>query len=94
MLGNLGIVAQHQGESAAELGLIQECLAIIRELSGRMAIAYRLHGIAALNAGEGTPRHAARLRGAADRLREEIGSPPSPITREKTIDVALEKLCA
>ena len=54
---------------------------IRRELGDRLGIARALEGAAALAAAQGDSLGAARTWGAAERLREELGSPISPNER-------------
>ena len=74
----LGNVALEQGDLASGRTRYLECLAIGRELEDRLQIAYSLEGLAALVAGLGAPLSAARLWGAMEQLRGEIGSPLPP----------------
>jgi tetratricopeptide (TPR) repeat protein len=74
-LNNLGHVAHSQGDYASARPLLEESLLIRRELGDRPGIAYTLESFASLNAKEDNREQAARLWGAAERLREEIGTP-------------------
>jgi hypothetical protein len=76
-------VARRQGDHAAARSLDAESLTIHEELGNRLGIAAALEAIAALNARENKMEPAARLWGAAERLREEIGSPLPPAEREE-----------
>ncbi len=91
-LNNLGLVAWSQGDYVAARGLDEESLLLFRELGERRGIAYTLEALAALAAAEGTPRRAARLWGAAEQLREEIGSalPPNNL-KEREQQVAASR---
>ncbi len=80
---NLGNVAFGQGDLAAARALQEEGLAIRRGLGDRGGIAYSLESMAALAVPVGAPLHAARLWGAAERLREAIGSPIPPNERAR-----------
>ena len=71
-------MACEQGDFASARALYEESLVIRRELGDRRGIAYSLEGLAAVVAALGSPLRAARIWGAAERLREEIGSPLSP----------------
>jgi hypothetical protein len=53
------------------------------ELGYRQGIAYSLESFAGLNASEGSRDRAARLWAAAERLREEVGSPLLPSEQEE-----------
>ena len=74
-LHSLGGVAYQQGDYDAACAHYRESLAILRELGHRGRIAYSLEELAAVFAALGRVRHAARLCGAAQRLREEVGAP-------------------
>jgi hypothetical protein len=63
--------------------LYWEALAIRRELGDRLGIARALEGAATLAAARGDSLAAARTWGAAERLREETGSPISPNERSR-----------
>jgi predicted ATPase/DNA-binding winged helix-turn-helix (wHTH) protein len=81
-LSNLGVVAFEQGDYAAARTLQEESLAIRRELGERWGIARSLEELAHVALAAALPGRAARIWGAAERLREETGSPLSP--RERT----------
>jgi hypothetical protein len=74
-------VAYAQGDYSAARALHQESLVMLRELGDPKAIANSLEGLAALVAALGSYVRAARIWGAAERLREEIGSPQPPNER-------------
>jgi len=74
-LSNLGRVAYQQGDYAGARALIKESLAIFWDLRDRWGVAMSLEGLAYVALGLATPVHAARLWGAAERLRQEIGCP-------------------
>jgi non-specific serine/threonine protein kinase len=74
-LNNLGLVAHAEGDYPAALALLKECLQICRELGDPWAIAVSLQGLALVAAAVARPDRAARLWGAAERLRDEIGGP-------------------
>ncbi len=80
-LNNLAAMALEQGEFATARGLDEASLAIERELMNRRGITNSLEGLAAVHAGLGDPLRAARVWGAAERLRAEVGSPLTPIGR-------------
>jgi predicted ATPase/class 3 adenylate cyclase len=83
-LYNLGAVAKEQGEYATARSLYEESLALRRELGDSHGIAECLEGfasLAALHNGHGWARRAALLFGAAEALREAIGSPVPPDER-------------
>jgi non-specific serine/threonine protein kinase len=74
-LSNLGQVAYEQGDYPAARALDEESLAIRRELGDRIGIFYVLEGLAAVVASLRDSLRAARIWGAAERLRAEIGTP-------------------
>jgi predicted ATPase/DNA-binding SARP family transcriptional activator/Tfp pilus assembly protein PilF len=74
-LNNLGVVAVHEGNYASARSLQSASLNMFRELGDRHGIGLLLEAFANLNAAEEIPEKAARLWGAAERLRDEIGSP-------------------
>ena len=82
-LHNLGIVAYLQDDLASGRALHKEGLAIRRELGDRLGIARALEGLATVVAALGSSLRAARIWGAAERLREEIGSPLPPTERAR-----------
>ena len=77
-LYSVGIAAFLGGEYEDARPLFQEALAIRRELGDRLGLARVLEGAAALAAAQGDSLGPARTWGAAERLREELGSPMSP----------------
>jgi predicted ATPase/class 3 adenylate cyclase len=77
-LNNLGSMAHDEGDYSAARAQIEESLAIRSELGDRRGIAHSLEGLAAVVATLGDSLCAARIWGAAERLRREIGSPPPP----------------
>jgi predicted ATPase/class 3 adenylate cyclase len=74
-LNDLGLIATEQGLHAAARALHDESLAISLELGDRWGIAWSLEGLAYVAVGFGQPDRAARMWGAMERLREEIGAP-------------------
>ena len=82
-LGNLGNAALAQGEFTAAQALHQECLAIRRRLGSRRDIASSLAGLARVLDALGNSLRAARIWGAAERLREQIGSVLSPTVKAR-----------
>jgi non-specific serine/threonine protein kinase len=80
-LHNLGIVASDQSDYASARPLFEESLAIWRKLGHRLGIPCSLDGLATVIAALGGSLRAAGIWGAAERLREEIGSPLSPSER-------------
>ena len=80
-LVGLGAVAHAEGDHSAARALHQEGLVIQCELGDRLGIAASLEELAAAVSALVDPLRAARIWGAADRLRAEIGSPLSPNER-------------
>ncbi len=71
-----------QGDPASARRLYQESLTLLFEQNVcKENIAASLEGLAALEVGQGESRHAARLWGAAEALREAIGAPIWPVYR-------------
>jgi predicted ATPase/class 3 adenylate cyclase len=81
-LNGLGNVLAEQGDYRGARLLYAESLAIRRQLGDRRGIAYSLEGLAAIVTACG-PLHAARVWGAAERLREEIRAPLPPNERPR-----------
>ena len=74
-LVHLGRVALASGNTRNALARYGECLASVREEGDPLCIAELLQGIARFGLRAETPRDAARLLGAAEKLREDIGAP-------------------
>jgi tetratricopeptide (TPR) repeat protein len=77
-LENLGNVAYDQGEHASARTLHVESLTMRHQLGDRLGIVISLERLAAVAAALGGALRAARIWGAAERLRAEIGSPLQP----------------
>jgi len=77
-LTSLGTVALLRSNFGDARSLYQEALSIRRELGDRLGLARVLEGAAALAAAQGGSLGPARTWGAAERLREELGSPRAP----------------
>jgi DNA-binding CsgD family transcriptional regulator/tetratricopeptide (TPR) repeat protein len=78
----LGRLLTLQGDVAAARHHYQESLTLLFEQNVcKENIAASLEGLAALETGQGAPRHAARLWGAAEALRDAIGAPIYPVYR-------------
>jgi non-specific serine/threonine protein kinase len=71
---NLGNLALNQGDYSAARALFEEGLAIRRELGNRSAMPYSLEGLALVIASLRDPLRAARIWGATERLRAQIGT--------------------
>ena len=80
-LSNLGYLALNQGDYPAAGALLEESLAIRRELGDRFGIPYSLEGLAAVVAARRDSLRGARIWGATERLRAEIGTPLPPNER-------------
>jgi len=74
----LGDVARKAGDLGSARACFAESLAILRGLGHKVRIVYSLDELAAVAGALGSPPAAARLWGAAERLREEMGSPAGP----------------
>jgi len=74
-LSNLGCVALNRGDYPAARALYEESLAIFRELGDRWGIPTSLDGLAAVAASLHDSVRAARIWGATERARAEIGTP-------------------
>ncbi len=71
-----------QGDAASARRLYQESLTLLFECNVyKESVAASLEGLAALEAGQGEPRQAVWLWGAAEALREAIGAPMHPVHR-------------
>lgn len=77
-LNNLGIIAENRGDRETARSLLTQGLTLYRELGDKGGTAYSLEAFAALAMSEGQTGSAARLWGAAEYLRETIGSPLPP----------------
>ncbi|PWT83837.1 MAG: adenylate/guanylate cyclase domain-containing protein [Acidobacteria bacterium] len=75
----LGDVARAQSDVATALSRYKESMTICRALGDREVIAYLLEALSALVSSR--PLLAARIWGAAERLREQVGAPLSPKER-------------
>jgi predicted ATPase len=80
-LSNLGYAALNQGDYPAARALLEESLAIRRELGDQFGILYSLEGLAAVVASLRESLRAARIWGATERSRAEIGTPLQPSER-------------
>ena len=71
------------GETASALALHRDSLAIRHELGDRWGIAMSLEGLASVVSASEAPEIAARIWGAAESLRKEIGTPLPPSERPR-----------
>lgn len=74
-LNNLAEAASACGDFKAARALHEESLAIYRQLGDRSGTAASIEGLAGVAFASGDPVRAARIWGALERLREEIGVP-------------------
>ena len=89
-LGSLGRVACEAGDHLVARALYHESLAIQRDIDDRRGIALSLEGLAAVCVGRREPLRAARLFGAAEHLRAEIGV-PIPARKRPRDDAAVAR---
>ena len=82
-LNHLGVVVCEQGDGAGAEHMFEEGLAIHSALGDRWGVAVSLEGLAKVSSALVSPVHAARLWGAAERLREGIGCPVAPPDRPR-----------
>jgi non-specific serine/threonine protein kinase len=73
-LRNLGQVALAQGDYAAAGAWFEEALRLTWQLGDRLMLAACLHGLGAVADARGRPHEAVRLYGAAEALRDAIGT--------------------
>ena len=73
-LNNLGNVAWRRGDTTLTRGLYKESLVLRREIGEKWAIVSSLAGLAVVAGAAGQPERAARLVGAAQALREVLGT--------------------
>ena len=78
LLRSLGLVECAQGNPKAAERYLREALAICQEISDRVDAADAIEGLALVAVAMDAPRRAAQIWGAAERLREELGSPMPP----------------
>ncbi len=80
---NLGLVARYEGDYAGARTLYAESLTLFLELEDRRGAAYVLEMLAALAAVEEEPARSVCLSGAAESVRETIGSALPPIDQQE-----------
>jgi predicted ATPase/DNA-binding CsgD family transcriptional regulator len=78
-LVNLGMVATAEGDYAAAQACYEESLVIAREIGYKPLIPPGLEGLAVVAAAQGAFAWAARLWGAAENLRENMGTTIPPV---------------
>jgi DNA-binding CsgD family transcriptional regulator/Tfp pilus assembly protein PilF len=72
---NLGLAALIQGDYGQADGLLKESLTLLQEVEDKQTVVECLEAMAAVSAAREQARRAARLWGAAELLREDIGAP-------------------
>jgi predicted ATPase/DNA-binding SARP family transcriptional activator/Tfp pilus assembly protein PilF len=82
-LSNLGIILLDKGEETSALEYSKEALALAWESKDKSTIAFSLESFASIAVTQNDVPRAARLWGAAERLREDIGSPLPPSWRSR-----------
>jgi tetratricopeptide (TPR) repeat protein len=82
-LVNLGEIAQIKNENVEARDLYAQSLSIFNQLDMDITIAYCLEVIAGIDIAEGEAQRAAQLFGAAELLREEIGTPVESFNQER-----------
>jgi predicted ATPase/DNA-binding CsgD family transcriptional regulator len=80
-LNELGLVEQRRGDDERGTALLEESLDLHRDLGDRWRAASVLEGLSGSARKRGQTERAARLLGAADALREAIGTPVPPCER-------------
>jgi predicted ATPase/class 3 adenylate cyclase/Tfp pilus assembly protein PilF len=80
-LYSLANVAHEQGDYSTARQMFEEGIAIRRERGDQRGMVASLSGLAAMAATLGSSLRAARIWGAAERLREELGAPLPPSER-------------
>ncbi len=94
-LGMLGKVAAYRGDLVAARALLEESLAILRASNDKWFTAFCLEELASVVTAQGEAVWAARLWGAAESLRDMVGSPLPPIFRadyERSVAAARTQL--
>jgi ATP/maltotriose-dependent transcriptional regulator MalT len=94
-LSLLGRVTASQGDYATARAFYEESLVISREVGDKLIIAFCLEGLADVLAVQGEPAWAAQLWGAAESLREAMGTPLPPVYRpayERSVAAARAQL--
>jgi hypothetical protein len=93
LLSNLGNVARHRGSYDQATALYLESLILYRSMDTKPDASECLEGLACVAYEQGRSSHAAKLLGAATRLRETIGVPVAPVARseyERTVTLVRE----
>lgn len=74
-LNGLGLLSSQEGDYPAAHALLSECVQIVQELGDKSQACYALEAWASLAREQRGLERAARLWGAAERLREQISAP-------------------
>ena len=90
VLGNLVAAELDRGYLDRAAALLADSVSLVRALGDQDGMATALEAAAALHAVRGADERAARLSGAARALRERIGVPAPPESRERTARVVAE----
>jgi predicted ATPase/DNA-binding XRE family transcriptional regulator len=80
-LSTLGSVVRHQADYGRASALLKESLALSRDHGQKRHTALGMEELAAVACAEEQPERAARLFGAAKRLRDALGTPLPPVDR-------------
>ena len=80
---NLGEVLHVKAETGRAAEFIRESLRLYADMDVRNAVAYCLELLAAIDTAEGRGEEAAQLFGAADKIREDIGTPVESFNLER-----------
>lgn len=96
-LYNMSVLAQAEGDDEGAAALYKEGLVFSRDAGDRANVAYCMEGLASLAAKRGGADRAARLLGAAQRLREGAGAAvytyrPDRSLREQTLAAVRQRL--
>jgi predicted ATPase/Tfp pilus assembly protein PilF len=94
-LTNLGDIARHQGDYKSAAELYEESLKLSGEIGDKRGVAFCFEGLAEVARSQGDDERAVRLFGAAEALREAIGSPLPEVERadyEKNVSATRTEL--
>ena len=94
-LAHLAQVVACEGDDATARALYEQCLAIARKVPWQVNTSFYLEGLAGVVAAQGELPWAARLWGAAEALRDGMGTPIPPVYRaafERSVTAARAQL--
>jgi predicted ATPase/class 3 adenylate cyclase len=94
-LSQLAQVVAFEGDHATAHALYEQCLAIVKQVDFKVWTPFYLEGLAAVVAAQGELPWAARLWGAAEALRDALGTPIPPAYRvdyERSVAAARTQL--